>query len=99
MTHYASCGVVNIYNAGVVTHVRRIGSFQRLLNLQLQRQRCSRLERFSEHKIFLNALPRVFYGVVNIYNATSSLVHFEKKNLLIFLKNALAYYSASVVCR
>jgi hypothetical protein len=36
-------------------------------------------------------------SVVKIYNATSSLLRFEIKNILSTLKNALAYYSAGVV--
>jgi hypothetical protein len=31
------------------------------------------------------------------YNATSSLVRFESKNISVFLKNALAYNNAGVV--
>jgi hypothetical protein len=31
ITHYATCGVVNFYNAGVVTHGRRIGSWFKLV--------------------------------------------------------------------
>jgi hypothetical protein len=36
-------------------------------------------------------------SVVKIYNATSSLVHFENNIFPSTLKNALAYYSAGVV--
>jgi hypothetical protein len=36
-------------------------------------------------------------SAVKIYNATSSLVRFENKNIFFLLKNALAYYNAGVV--
>jgi hypothetical protein len=36
-------------------------------------------------------------SAVKIYNATSSLVRFENKNIFFYLKNALAHYSAGVV--
>jgi hypothetical protein len=36
-------------------------------------------------------------SAVNFYNARSSLVRFENKNIFFYLENALAYYNAGVV--
>jgi hypothetical protein len=33
-------------------------------------------------------------GAVKIYNATSSLVRFENKNIFFYLRTALAFYAA-----
>jgi hypothetical protein len=44
--HNAACGVVKFYSSGLVTHDWLQEPILRLQNLLLQRQRCSRLERF-----------------------------------------------------
>jgi hypothetical protein len=36
-------------------------------------------------------------SAVKIYNATSSLVHFENRNIFSSVKNASDYYNAGVV--
>jgi hypothetical protein len=36
-------------------------------------------------------------SAVKIYNATSSLVRFEDKNIFFYFENDLAYYNAGVV--
>jgi hypothetical protein len=34
-------------------------------------------------------------GVIDIYNTINRLIHSENKNILVYLKNTLAYYNAS----
>jgi hypothetical protein len=47
----------------------------------------------------MGSAPTASYnaGAVKIYNATSSLVRYENKNISFASKNALAYYNAGVV--
>jgi hypothetical protein len=45
-----------------------------------------------------NPTTAIYNGsAVKIYSATSSLLHFDSKNIFSTFKNALAYYNAGVV--
>jgi hypothetical protein len=59
----------------------------RLLSSQLQRQRCSKLDRFKAGIIILTLKMR--YAIccaVNFYNATGSLARLENKNILVYFE-------------